>query len=487
MASSHKNMSLRRLFGLAVMWSLPTAMAGPIFGGDSPGGRTRGGYRAGSSDDRDGSAFTGLPAGTGLPSIANPTESAVPSTVPTTVSTSSNTYSVLNAGDPNCVPDRYMVVYNNTFDSDTITSKQNMLIASIAKRNLRKRGINGRQLSTKVKTYSVNHGRFSAMTLDSDNDMMVSIMAEPEVAYVEAVTNVKASTLTAQLNAPLGLVRLSNKDLETQSVSSTRYTFDSTSGTGITAYVVDTGIRVTHTEYRGRAIFGANFVDGSADTDDNGHGSHVAGTIAGRTFGAAKNANLVAVKVLDAQGGGDTATVVEGMQWIVDDVEANNRSGKAIMNMSLGGTFSQAMNDAIEALRVAGVVPVVAAGNEGVDAKNSSPASAPSAITVGAIDATDDTIASFSNFGSVLDIFGPGVNVTSCGIKSDTDTQTLSGTSMASPHVAGLAATIMAAEGITSVDALTLRLKELAKEGGAVVKEDIPGTTTLIAYNGAQG
>ncbi|KAL5600951.1 hypothetical protein BROUX41_005785 [Berkeleyomyces rouxiae] len=476
MSSSHKNMSLRRLVGMALMWSLPVAMAGPI-GPNDPSGRYGGRTRVDSfSDDTPSNSLS-----------SSSSVAPAPAAATTTITTGGGTYTVLNAGAANAVPDRYMVVYNNTFDNDAITTKQNMLIASIAKRNLRKRGLNGRALSNYVKTFSVNHGRFSAMSVESDNDMMVSIMSEPEVAYVEAVTNVKASALTAQLNAPLGLVRLSNKDLETQDTASTRYTFDSTGGSGITAYVVDTGIRVTHTEYRGRAVFGANFVDGSTDTDDNGHGSHVAGTIGGRTFGVAKNVNLVAVKVLDAQGGGDTATVVEGMQWIVDDVEANNRTGKAIMNMSLGGTFSQAMNDAIEALRVAGVVPVVAAGNENVDAKDSSPASAPSAITVGAIDATDDTRAPFSNFGAVLDIFGPGVNVTSCGINSDTDTQTLSGTSMASPHIAGLAASIMSAEGITNVDDVALRLKALAKDGGATVKDDVPGTTTLIAYNGAQG
>ena len=166
------------------------------------------------------------------------------------------------------------------------------------------------------------------------------------------------------------------------------------------------------------------------DTDENGHGSHVSGTIGGATFGVSKNVDLVAVKVLDANGGGSNSGVLNGMQFVIDDVQKNGRSGKAVMNMSLGGSFSQAINRAIEALRNAGVVPVVAAGNENQDTANTSPGSAPNAITVGAIDATNDQRASFSNFGQLVDIYAPGVNVLSVGIKSDTDTATLSGTSM---------------------------------------------------------
>ncbi|KKA29831.1 hypothetical protein TD95_000438 [Thielaviopsis punctulata] len=411
----------------------------------------------------------------------------LPAAAATARSNSTKTFmgmNVINADAEDAIPNRYMVVYNTTFGSDQITAQQNMVMASIAKRNLRTRGLHGKRLSTNVKTFSVNNGRFSAMTLESDDDMMVSIMSAPEIAYVEAVTRVKASALTAQLNAPLGLVRLSNEKLADATSANARYTFDDTAGAGITAYIVDTGILATHTEYKDRAVFGANFVDGSADTDENGHGSHVAGTIGGRTFGVAKSVNLVGVKVLDAQGGGDTSQVVEGMQWVVDDVIANNRSGKAVMNMSLGGSFSQAMNDAIEAMRAAGIVPVVAAGNENVNARSSSPASAPDAITVGAIDASTDAKASFSNFGAVVDVFAPGVNVTSCGISSNTDTATLSGTSMASPHVAGLAAYLMALEGITNVDDVVARVKELAGSTGASVKQNKAGTINLIAFNG---
>lgn len=154
------------------------------------------------------------------------------------------------------------------------------------------------------------------------------------------------------------------------------------------------------------------------------------------------------------------------------------------MNMSLGGSRSQAVNDAINGIRNAGVVPVVAAGNENQDTANTSPGSAPGAITVGAIDQTTDARASFSNFGRGVDVFAPGVRVLSVGINNNTDTATLSGTSMASPHVCGLAAYLMALEGITDVDAVSDRIKALARASGASVGNNQRGTTSLIANNG---
>lgn len=156
----------------------------------------------------------------------------------------------------------------------------------------------------------------------------------------------------------------------------------------------------------------------------------MAGTIGSATFGVAKEVQLVGVKVLDANGGGTNADVLDGLNFVESDVREKNLGGKAVMNMSLGGGQSRAINNAIEALAAAGVVPVVAAGNEAQDAGNTSPASSPNAITVGALDATTDERASFSNFGDVVDIYAPGVDVLSVGINDDSDTATLSGTSM---------------------------------------------------------
>ena len=169
----------------------------------------------------------------------------------------------------------------------------------------------------------------------------------------------------------------------------------------------------------------------------------------------------------------------------MQNVTGRGIGGKAVVNMSVGGSFSAAVNAAVAGLSKAGVTVVTAAGNENVDAANTSPASAASAITVGAIDAATDARASFSNFGAVVDIFAPGVKVQSVGITSDTAVNTLSGTSMASPHVAGLAAYLMSLEGLTDPAAVSTRMKELATASGAVVTNPGRGTTNaLIANNG---
>ncbi|TDZ51536.1 Alkaline protease 1 [Colletotrichum trifolii] len=376
----------------------------------------------------------------------------------------------------NLIPNKYIVVYNNTFDDDAIDMKQQSFITAIKKRNIGKRGLDGRELSTSVKSFKMNGWR--AMTMEADDTMIMSVMSADEVAYVEQDAKVKLSATVSQTNAPPGLVRLSHA-----AAGEAGYVFDQSGGDGITAYVVDTGILTSHSEFEGRATMGANFVN-NVDTDENGHGSHVAGTIGGRTFGVSKSVNLVGVKVLDGDGAGSNSGVLEGMQFIIDDVQQKNLTGKAVMNMSLGGSASQAVNRAIQALNNAGVVPVVAAGNENQDAANTSPASAPNAITVGAIDARNDRKASFSNFGNVVDIFAPGVNILSVGIASNTATNTLSGTSMASPHVAGLAAYLMGLENLNTVKSVTDRMLALAEASGASVQRNTAGTTNLIANNG---
>lgn len=190
------------------------------------------------------------------------------------------------------------------------------------------------------------------------------------------------------------------------------------------------------------------------------------------------------MKVLDKDGSGSNSGVIAGMMFVAEDATKRGLRGKAVMNMSLGGSRSGAVNRAINAIANAGVVPIVAAGNENQDTANTSPGSAELAITVGAIDQTTDERASFSNFGPIVDIFAPGVNVLSCGIASDTARVSLSGTSMASPHVAGLAAYLMALEGITGITEVSDRIKALARATSARVPNQIRGTTDLIANNG---
>ncbi|KAL7924088.1 subtilisin-like serine protease [Trichoderma austrokoningii] len=382
---------------------------------------------------------------------------------------------ITNPHAKNIVANRYIVVYNSTFGPEAIAAKQAEFAATIQKRNLGKRSLGGNLLSTEIHSFQMHNWR--AMALDADDEMVKSIFSAQEVAYIEADAVVQTKSLVAQTNATPGLNRLSNRN-----VGGKDYTFDNSGGVGITAYVVDTGIRITHTEFEGRASFGANFVN-SNNTDENGHGSHVSGTIGGATFGVAKNIKLVAVKVLDATGAGSNSGVLNGMQFVVNDVQAKGLSGKAVMNMSLGGSLSAAVNNAIAAISNAGVVPVVAAGNENQDTANTSPGSAPQAITVGAIDATTDVRASFSNFGPDVDIYAQGVNVLSVGIKSDTDTAILSGTSMATPHVAGLAAYLMALNGVTNVSDVATLIQSLATASGASVQQNAADTTSLIANN----
>ncbi|WP_129840733.1 S8 family serine peptidase [Streptomyces sp. RFCAC02] len=211
------------------------------------------------------------------------------------------------------------------------------------------------------------------------------------------------------------------------------YTYDS-AGAGVTVYVIDTGVRVTHEDFGGRASVGFDAF-GEDGLDGYGHGTHVAGTVAGEDYGVAKEADIVSVRVLDDDGYGTTESVVAGIDWVTGDVD-----GPAVANMSLGGGADAVLDEAVENSIDAGVVYAVAAGNDyGDDAGGSSPARVEAAITVGSSDSSDG-VSSFSNVGSVLDLFAPGTGITSAWNGSDTDEDTISGTSMATPHVAGAAA-----------------------------------------------
>ncbi|KAI4870173.1 subtilisin-like protein [Hypoxylon rubiginosum] len=416
--------------------------------------------------------FTSLLALAPLGTLATPLNRWRPSTGATASTTSVSAF-VSNPDSKDVVPNSYIVVYHKNFTDDVIDAHEASIKVAVKKRNLGKRGLNGQLLSTRVRTFAMSGWR--AMALDSDDLMMSDINNMAMVKYVEANTYVKAGALQNQINAPTGLVRISHTD-----AGDSGYIFDDSAGEGITAYIVDTGIMVTHEDYQGRAVMGFNAVEEEEATDLNGHGSHVAGTIGGATFGVAKNVQLIGVKVLDASGGGTNADVIDGLNFVA----SNATSGKAVMNMSLGGPASQAVNDAIERLFSNGVVPVVAAGNEAQNAANVSPASSPNAITVGAIDQTTDRRASFSNFGQVVDVYAPGVDVESVGISNNTASEVLSGTSMASPHIAGLAAYLMSLEGITDPTDVSDRIKELGAATGATVLRNARGTTNVIANNG---
>jgi subtilisin family serine protease len=245
------------------------------------------------------------------------------------------------------------------------------------------------------------------------------------------------------------------------------------------AYVIDGGVRVTHNEFGGRAKAAWTNWKGN-NKDDDGHGTHVAGTIAGKTYGVAKKANILALKVFNGDES-DTSIVLDAFNWAVNDIIKKDRTWRAVINMSLGGEKSTAFNKAVDTASKKGVVTVVASGNDAIDAAKESPGSASTAITVGAID-SNWAVADFSNWGKTVDILAPGVGITSAGHKSNTYTFTEDGTSMAAPHVAGLVLYAMSVEEVEGVADITAWLKELATP--KKISGNLRGAPNLIANNG---
>jgi len=319
--------------------------------------------------------------------------------------------------------------------------------------------------------YSI--GEFQGYSGVFHKSVIESIKSNKDVLMVES--NRIASINADQRNPPSwGLDRVDQAALPLNQL----YQYADHQGSGVDSYTIDTGIN-NHNDYNGRYTWGANFVGDNINSDCNGHGTHVAGTTGGTSYGIAKLANLIAVKVLGCSGSGAWDGVISGIGWVTDQ-HTNSRLKLSVANMSLGGGKIEAVNRALDESSYAGVIHVVAAGNNGGDACNFSPASAPTAISVGATDSTDG-LAAFSNRGACVHILAPGVSIVSTWHTSMTATNTLSGTSLAAPHVAGVVALRLAEMGET--DYLTMRNYIQSRSTKNAIRNVPAGTLNYLLYS----
>ncbi len=324
---------------------------------------------------------------------------------------------LLGTGNPNAIADSYIVIFKDGAAPGTKAQSLTSRLSSTYGAKVE------HTYSHALRGFAGTMSRAAARRL----------AARPEVAYVEQNGTVQIQA--TQTNPPSwGLDRIDQRNLPLNS----SYSY-STAASNVRAYVIDTGIRVTHTTFGGRATWGTNTTGDGINSDCHGHGTHVAGTIGGAQYGVAKGVALTAVKVLNCAGSGTWAAVAAGVDWVTSHHTAG---APAVANMSLSTAANTTIDDAVRNSIADGIVYVIGSGNNNSDACNYSPARVTEAITVNA-SASTDARASFSNFGTCTDIFAPGVAITSAGNGSDTAADIMSGTSMATPHVAGAAALVL--------------------------------------------
>lgn len=326
-----------------------------------------------------------------------------------------------------------------------------------------------------------------------DDQTVSQIRAHPDVEYVEKDSKVYANSETEK-NAPWGLARISHrKPLSFGTFN--QYLYTEKAGEGVDVYVIDTGTNYEHVDFEGRAKWGKTIPTGDEDVDGNGHGTHCSGTIAGKKYGVSKKANVIAVKVLRSNGSGTMTDVVKGVEWATNahlaKAKASPKGFKgSAANMSLGGGKSTTLDLVVNAAVDNGIHFAVAAGNDNANACNYSPAAATKAVTVGASTLGDER-AYFSNFGKCVDIFAPGLNIKSTWIGSNYATNTISGTSMASPHIAGLLAYFLSLQpdsksafAVSAITPAQLKKKMIAISSVDMLSNIPSDTVNLLAWNG---
>ncbi|KAK9447242.1 peptidase S8/S53 domain-containing protein [Limtongia smithiae] len=399
------------------------------------------------------------------------------------------------------VPDSYIIVFKKHVDEASAATHHSW-VRSVHDVAMKKRGVENPFLAAGLEhglkhVYSLTDafkgysGRFEASTIEQ-------IRRHPDVLYVERDSMVFASEATIEKNAPWGLARVSHRPALNFGTFN-QYVYDAEGGEGVTAYVIDTGINVDHVDFEGRALWGKTIPTGDADADGNGHGTHCSGTVAGSKYGIAKKATVVAVKVLRSNGSGTMSDVIKGVEFAAESHAAEAKAGKkgwkgSVANMSLGGGKSPALDMAVNAAVDMGIHFAVAAGNDNADACSYSPAAADKAVTVGASTLGDER-AYFSNFGKCVDIFAPGLNIQSTWIGSPYALNTISGTSMASPHICGLLAYFVSLQPGSDSDYASSELTPAKLKANLIaystpdVLSKIPedGTPNLLVYNGAGG
>ncbi|KAF3167545.1 serine protease [Orbilia oligospora] len=434
----------------------------------------------------------------------------VASPVGTSVVSRAPLLSTLSASDHE-IPDSYIVVFKKGVDTESVDAHHSWIQKTHAS-SLKKRSqvpLGGKPSSSFLNTIvddvdtvvdGFKHsfdiaGTFKGYSGSFDQDTLDLIRSHPDVEYVEKDSKVwiNRDEPSVEKGSPWGLARISHRE-SLHFGNFNKYLYSTDGGEGVNVYVIDTGTNVKHVDFEGRANWGKTIPANDEDLDGNGHGTHCSGTIAGKKYGVAKKASVYAVKVLKSNGSGTMSDVVKGVEWAVTDHLKRSKSQKgfkgSVANMSLGGGKSTTLDMAVNAAVDNGVHFAVAAGNDNADACNYSPAAANKAVTVGA-STLADARAYFSNHGKCVDIFAPGLNIQSTWIGSDTAVNTISGTSMASPHIAGLLAYFVSlqpakdsafAVGELTPAALKKSMVSIASPGKL---RDLPKeTVNLLAFNG---